>query len=46
MIYSLTMQVERIDGVWFIDAPWLDELVCGPTFEAAYSLALAARRTA
>jgi len=36
------MVVEIVDGVWVIDAPWLDEPVTGPTFEATYEVALLA----
>lgn len=43
-LYSLTMDVELVDGTWIISAPWLDEPVTGPTFEAAYERALMARR--
>lgn len=38
------MTVERIDGRWVIDAPWLQEPVIEESFEAAYHAAIAARR--
>lgn len=37
------MQVEHIDGKWWIDATWLKEPVIADTFEAAYWAAIARR---
>ena len=43
MIYSLEMEIERVDGRYVIAAPWLDEPVVADSFEAAYEAALLAR---
>lgn len=37
------MTVERVDGVWVVDAPWLESPVLAPTFEEAYWQALKLR---
>ena len=41
---SLAMRVEEIEGVWFIEAPWLDRAVEGSSFFDAYEKAIRARR--
>jgi hypothetical protein len=41
---SLEMYVEEIDGVYYVEAPWLDSPVHGATFEDAYEKAIRARR--
>jgi hypothetical protein len=37
VIYSLQMLVEKLaDGSFVVHAPWLEEPLEGPSFEAAY----------
>jgi hypothetical protein len=44
-MHSLAMRVEFLDGLYWIEAPWLRQAVTAPTFEAAYELALARYRS-
>ena len=39
------MEVEKIDDEFIVDAPWLKSPVSAKTFEEAYELAMASKRT-
>lgn len=41
--YSLAMDVVFVDGVWWVDAGWLEEPVSAPSWAEAYWKAIAAR---
>ena len=41
---SLDMDVEFVDGLYIVDASWLEEPVVADSFEDAYEAALEARR--
>jgi hypothetical protein len=43
VIHSLAMRVQFLEGVYWIEAPWLKQPVTAPTFEAAYEEAMALR---
>lgn len=43
MTHSLAMQVERVDGVWIVFAPWLTEPVVAATWAEAWEAAVRAR---
>lgn len=45
MVHSLAMTFEVIDGVYYVDAPWLAEPASGATWYDAYWAAMRTRRT-
>lgn len=45
-VRSLDMAVVHVDGVWLVDAPWLDAPVEAATWHDAYWLACAGRARA